>query len=94
MAIKREIKELIEEVLNQTDFKRIHEYMVRTKWVWMNRDDPQTPTMNELIIEAKRQLKEAYKEAKKTNSDYMTVSSGGFYAFYNYGSFMLLFSIS
>ena len=95
MAMKREIKQQIKEIIEQTNFTRIHKHMKHTGWEWATLNPMRTPSEDELIASARKLLEEAYREAKKDKSKWMVISTGGFYAFYfkNEG-FTLLFSIS
>ena len=71
------MKQVIENVIKDFDFEKVHKAMVATNWTWMRSSD--VPTINELILQAIELLREASKMPPE-----FSVSTGGFTATKHY----------
>ena len=64
-------KKLIDKILENFDFDKVHQYMVSVDWKWFSVD--RVPTVYDLIKESKRLLKEVCKR------DAVSISTGGLF---------------
>lgn len=67
--------EIIEDILEQFDFKTVHKVMKDLDWEWYNSDG--VPTIKELKEAAKEKLYRAYFTCREQNKEEYFVASGG-----------------
>jgi hypothetical protein len=75
------IKEQIQEIINEFDFEKVNKTMIALDWIWAgSKTHNSIPSIYELKQEAKRLLKDAAEGMLKHDTDYYFVSTGGFCA--------------
>ena len=81
MTEKQQI--LIDEVMDNFDFEKVHLAMVALDWKWATVEG-RVPEIPELKKNARSILKDAIKSSvEKYNGDGVTCATGGFYGYYN-----------
>lgn len=96
--MKPKIVKKINDVLENFDFKKVHEYMTETNWTWAtSKTSSKIPSRIEIQKTAKFALVDAYNEMKH-HGKLGYCSTGGFhaYCFNEHGktTFHLLFAIA
>lgn len=79
-------QELIDEILDEFDFERVHKVMVALNWQWHNIDG--VPTIGDLRRNARDLLKTV------VHGNHIRVGSGGFYAYKENGTVGLRFEVT
>ena len=84
---KEQLKEkMIDDVLSDFDFEKVHRIMEELDWRWCEEDDAHVPSIYTLIKQAKELLSKAFDEEDR-------VATGGFIADYCEGELSLLFAL-
>lgn len=79
-------QELIDKIMDEFNFERVHKAMVALNWEWSGSDG--VPTIGELRRQARQLLKEL------TNNKNRVVGTGGFYAYQDFETVGLRFELS
>ena len=79
-------RDLIDNILDEFDFERVHKAMVALNWQWHNTDG--VPTIGDLRRNARNLLIEV------THDNHVMVGSGGFYAYNEDGTLGLRFEVA
>lgn len=84
---KEQLKEqMIDDVLSDFDFEKVHRVMKELDWKWYVEDGAHVPSIYTLIKQAKELLSKAFDEETR-------VATGGFIADYGEGELSLIFAL-
>lgn len=79
--MQRTKQDLIQEIVANFDWSKIHQVMQALDWKWARNDAFRVPQLGELVIESQRLLNDCYDcLVKSYNQDTMLIATGGFEA--------------
>lgn len=74
-------QEMIDEIMDEFDFERVHKTMEALNWQWRDEGIPDIPTLRKAARSQLKQVSISPRDKSDLDTGYFLVSSGGFEAY-------------